>query len=463
MWNAVKQSIKQAAAQTGPRSIKSMAFSAAMHGLLLLDENQEPLTRLITWADGRAEKHARQLREEEDAFKIYERTGCPVQALYYPARLRRLKQENPELFSRASYFCSLKELVIKRLTGKFMIDQAMASSLGILNTHEKQWDLETLKIAGISPEQLPPLVSPLEVVEGISAEMAEETGLPQNIAVVPAAGDGGLANVGSGAASEGQIAATIGTSGAMRLISKKPIIDTEERTWCYYLGEDTWYVGGAINSGGIVFRWVRDCLYPDVVNISAEHGIEPYDILSREAASTPPGADGLVMLPYLMGERTPYWDPHARGVVFGLDTRHSRAHLARAALEGTCFAMANILKVLEPLATTVSEVRASGGFLRSPLWVRILADVLGYPVSIPASQEGSAMGAALFAMLATGRIKSMAEIKDLIPAQETIRPTQENHELYKKLYKIFAELYPRVEEMYGEMEKIRKEMESKVD
>ncbi|MFO8056073.1 MAG: gluconokinase [bacterium] len=460
LWSAVKKAVKQAAAGVSADPVKAMAFSAAMHGLLALDENKEPLTRQITWADGCAEGEARELRETEDARGIYRRTGCPVQALYYPARLRRLRREKPDVFSRAAFFCSVKELFIHRLTGRFMMDRSMASSLGVLNTHEKEWDQKTLEIAGIGPERFPPLVSPLSRIEGISGKAAEETGLPKDVVVVPGAGDGGLANVGSGATAPGQVAATIGTSGAMRLISKQPIIDPEERTWCYYLADDTWYVGGAINSGGIVFRWVRDSLFPDVVNTSKEHGIEPYEILTREAASTPPGADGLIMLPYLMGERTPYWNPDARGVVFGLNTRHTRAHLARAALEGTCFAMANILRVLEPAAETVSEIRASGGFMRSPLWVRILADVLGYPVSIPETQEGSAMGAALFAMLATGRIESIARINELIPAKESITPDPDNHELYKELYEIFAELYPKVEELYNRLGRFREKESS---
>ncbi len=459
VWNAVKECIKKAVSQTGPQSLEAMSFSAAMHGLLPLDKNGRPLASQITWADGRAEPYVQELRDTEDAKSIYQRTGCPVQALYYPAKLRRLRKENPRVFSKASFFCSLKELFIKRLTGRLVMDRAMASSLGIYNTHEREWDKQTLSISGIDAERMPSLVSPLQVMEGISLEVAEEIGLPPDIVVVPGAGDGGLANVGSGAVASGQAAVTIGTSGAMRLISNRPVLDPEERTWCYYLGADTWYVGGAINSGGIVFRWVRDALYPDVVNISTEHGIETYDILTREAASTPPGAGGLVMLPYLMGERTPYWNPAAKGVIFGLNTQHTRSNIARAALEGTCFAMANVLRVLETSGEDIFELRASGGFLRSPLWVRILADVLGYPVLIPETQEGSAMGAALFAMLATGKIKSITQIKELIPEKETVRPDPQNHEFYRDLYNIFVDLYPRIEELYFRMDNIVKKQD----
>lgn len=453
-WKALALVIPKVLAGTDPRSLEAAAFSSAMHGLMALHKNGAPLIRQMTWADGRAAAPAVKIRQAHDARAIYRRTGCPVQALYYPAKLAWLREERPEVWAAAAQFCSIKDFIIQRLTGRLIMDRSHASSHGLLDIHSLEWDRPTLDLAGIGPERLPELCSPEAALAGLTPA-ARELGLPTGCKIVAGGGDGGLANVGSGAVSPGQVAATIGTSGAMRLVSARPLLDPAERTWCYHLTDGAWYAGGAINSGGIVYRWVRDALFPDLVRHGREHDEEPYETINRLASAVSPGADGLLFLPYLAGERTPWWDPQARGVIFGLRPEHTRNHLARAALEGICMAMHSVHRALVSAAGEIREVRVSGGFIRSHLWLQILADVLGHDLIVPRSQEGSALGAAFLAMRACGKLQGLQAVRDLVPAQSVVNFDPDRHRFYKDQFALFEELYPKIKDSLERLQTIQ--------
>jgi len=433
----------------------ALSFSSAMHGFMAVDAKGKPLFKMMTWADGRAKNQAKEIAEKIGAAEISSKTGCMATALYYPARIVWLRANRPDIFCKAEKFVSIKDAVVHRLTGKWVMDKSHASSNGLLDIHRLGWEEDLLEVIGISPDRLPQLVESDEIAGELSKAMAKKLGLPSGIPIIAGAGDGGLANLGSGAIQPGQAAATIGTTGAVRKIFDQPWTNGKAGLWCYYLASNLWYAGGAINSGGIVLRWLRDGLFSDLRDRALARGVEPYTRIIQLADTVPPGADGLIFLPYVFGERTPYWNPLAKGVFFGLAPQHNKAHFARAALEGITMCMAHIFELLEKSPAGVREVRASGGFAHSDKWVQLLADMIGKPVRLPKVKENSALGAALLAMKAMGAIKSLHESSNLVKVAKTFEPDLKKTRFYQERLEMFKRLYKDLEkdfELWAKMQ-----------
>jgi gluconokinase len=328
----------------------------------------------------------------------------------------------------------VKEYVLFHLCAALVTDHSLASGSGLMDIHRLAWDGEALRLAGIEPEQLPELVPTTRILPGLTPEAARSTGLAEDTPVVVGAGDGPLANLGLGAVHAGMAACSIGTSGAMRVMVEHPSVDPLGGVFCYALTEDRWAVGGAINNGGSVLAWTGDALAPDL-------GAEPEEELLALAASAPAGSGGLIMLPYLLSERAPHWSSLPRGAYIGLSREHRREHLVRAALEGVCQQLALVLDSMRAAGNEVREVRATGGFARSPLWRQMLADTLGIDVHFPAGHEGSSFGAALLGMQAFGLVRSIDVAADLVQIQDTVRPDPASAAVYAALRPVFADLY----------------------
>jgi gluconokinase len=418
-----------AASQSQPHQIEALALSGAMHSLLPLDHQRQPQGSALTWADRRGALYLPTLRDLSDAHEAYMRTGCPFQAPYWPCKLLWFREQRPEVWERVSCWVGLKDNILYRLTGELVTEHGMASTTGLLDIHTRQWDPDLLDALGLPPERLPRLVSPHSTAGGLTHDAAESLGLLPGTEVVAGSSDGALASLGAGAIGPGQLALTIGTSGAVRLAVNQPRLDDRERTWCYILDDERWLAGGAINNGGIVLRWAQEQL-----------GWRDYDALTAEASQAPPGADGLLFLPYLAGERSPYWNASARGVLFGLSLHHTRAHIARAFMEGVAFSLYSVFRVLQQQAH-ISEVRATGGFTRSPLWTQIVADVIGYELVLLEAQELSALGAAFLALKALGWLHSLEEVHGLVAAGQRVAPVPEAHERYAAAFPLFEAIY----------------------
>jgi gluconokinase len=252
--------------------------------------------------------------------------------------------------------------------------------------------------------------------------------------VIVGAGDGPLANLGLGAVRPGVAACSIGTSGALRVMVERPTVDEQGRVFCYALTDQRWVVGGAINNGGLVLEWCGDALAPEL-------GTGREDELLRQAGTVPAGADGLIMLPYLHGERAPHWSSLPSGAYIGLRAEHRRPHLIRAALEGVCMQLALVLDSVRAAGNEVREIRATGGFARSALWRQMLADVLGTPIGFPTGYEGSSFGAALLGMDALGLVPSIDVAADLVEINEVLTPDRAAEQVYGGLRPTFDQLY----------------------
>src|SRR5215218_2620284 len=317
-------------------------------------------------------------------------------------KLMWFSRHEPDTCAAVRWWVGLKDYVLWHLTGTLVTELSSASGTGLLDLATRSWNPTALQLAGVSADQLPP-VRPTTATLGLSAAAAALVGLTAGIPVVTGAADGPLGNLGTGAMSPGVAGLSLGTSGALRVVVPEPRVDAERGLFCYALTDDAWVVGGAVSNGGAVVRWAGDVFGRDLR--SADGGPPPDAALLELAGQVPAGSDGLVMLPYLLPERSPSSDPELTGAFLGIRHSHTRGHFVRAAVEGVARQLAAILRQGDEL-TPVSSVRATGGALRSPLWREVLADALGRPLSVTGEAEGTALGAAGLALFATGRARS---------------------------------------------------------
>lgn len=459
IFKAAKQSLKQAIASSNlsASSISSIGFSAAMHSLLAVTKEGKALTNSIIWSDNRSAGQVQTLKNTSDALPFYLRSGTPIHTMSPLAKLIWMKQENANVFDQADKFISIKEYVWFHLFGEFVVDFSIASASGLMNLKEQQWDAEILRYIGISEDQLSELV-PITYSKSLPSEsLAHELGLSANTPVVIGASDGVLANVGVGAGSNDKTVITIGTSGAIRRTVTAPKTDPDQRTFCYALAENSWVIGGATNNGGNALRWFRDEWSRGQFAVEdQEHKQDIYEHLLELAEKSPVGAQGLLFMPYLNGERAPHWNPNARGAYVGIGNHHTQHDFIRSLLEGVIFGVYSVGLALRDLSGPFTEIRASGGFARSPLWLQILADVFKKDIQVPSTYHASAFGAAIVSLLATGHINSFSESDSWTSIDQVYRPEEEKNEIYLELYDYYATIYQSLEPTFTDLANFQK-------
>ncbi|KQL48452.1 gluconokinase [Brevibacillus choshinensis] len=443
---ALKKAIEKA--DVDKHEIGGIGFSTAMHSLIAVDHQGSPLTHSIIWADNRSVAQADRLKQDGVGHNIYLATGTPIHPMSPLPKIMWLREQAPDTFRKAAKFISIKEYVIHRLFGQYVVDYSIASATGLFNLRKLDWDEEALYVAGITKQQLSEPVPTTHILRGMKIRYAEEIGLDVDTPFVVGASDGVLANLGIGAIDPGQVAITIGTSGAVRTVVPEPITDPKGRTFCYVLTENHWVIGGPSNNGGIMLRWFRDEFSWPEVERAKQMGVDPYDVMIQAAENVRAGADGLLFLPFLSGERAPYWNAQARGSFFGIGLHHKREHFIRAVLEGILFSVYSIGIALRDLAGGASEIRASGGFARSREWRQIMSDMFGYEVLIPESHESSSFGAALLAMHALGALNDLHDVKNMIHISHRHEPDLERSSTYLQLFYIYERVYYNLLEEY---------------
>ncbi len=419
---AVIHVLKQVAEETG-KTPKAIGFSCAMHSLIAVDEAGRLLTKAILWSDSRSQKQARALRETELGRELYRRCGTPIHPMSPLCKLRWLREEEAELFKKAARFLSIKDYLLYRLCGEYAADYSLASATGLMDIGQLEWYGPALDYAGIGKERLPKLVSPTYAMELQSDALPRDWG---GVLLVPGASDGCLANLGALALGPEELVLTIGTSGAVRTTRSSPRIDEELQLFNYRLDESLFVCGGPTNNGGITYEWLSELLGEERLS-------------EADAAALPAGAQGVLFLPYLLGERAPIWDASATGAFLGLQRRHGPAHLYRATLEGVAF---SLFHIAAGLASEAKTIVANGGFTQSALWVQIIADVFGLPVHIDEQEEATARGAAYMAMKGAGAIKDYAELEGQKGERRLFEPDMENHRVYQKVFEAFRAAYP---------------------
>lgn len=440
---AIRDAVEQAAV---PQSeISAVGFGTATHSLIAMDAKNQPLTNSIIWADNRSVAQAEQLKQDQTGYNLYLRTGSPIHPASWLTKLMWMRELNSDTFSKAAKFISIKEYILYQLFELYVVDYSIASATGLFNLKQLNWDEEAIALAGIRPQQLSELVPTTYVLRGIKVEYAEAIGLAVDTPIVIGANDGVLANLGVGAIAPGQVAITIGTSGAVRTITNTPIADPQMRTFCYALTEKYWAIGGPTNNGGIILRWLRDEFCAPEVDEAKRLGVDPYDVMIQAAVKVPAGAEGLLCLPFLSGERAPYWNAKARGIFFGVGLHHKRSHFIRAVLEGILFNLYSVNVALQQLTGEIKEIWASGGFARSQEWRQLMADLFGYEVLIPEVYEGSGFGAAVLAMYAVGAIAELTDVQKLIHISHRHQPDVHLTPVYHDLFSIYERIYQTME------------------
>ena len=445
VFNVVIQLIEQSL--KGNSTIKAVSFSAAMHSLIAMSKEGKPLTNAILWSDIRATEQAEQLKGTEAGKRIYERTGTPIHPMSPLCKIMWLKQAMPEVFAKTEKFISIKEYIFYQLFNKYIIDESIASATGLFDVRNKNWCHEALQQAGITTDRLSQPVEATHSETNLIPFYQQLFSSHPNLSFIVGGNDGCLANLGSGVMKPGHASLTIGTSGAIRMTTNTFQTDSNQRTFTYLLTNDIYMTGGAINNGGITLEWLSKMITTD------DTPKEP-DAVLRLAEEAPAGSDKLLFLPYLLGERAPMWDANAKGVLFGLTQQHTKAHMARAAMEGICFAMRDVMVAIESTSGTIRTIYASGGFTQSSFWLQMMADVLGKTIVINNSADASSVGAAIIALYASGEIDDLFRTSDLFSVQQTFYPDESVHQTYTILFPLFQSLYQKLKDSFIELNKL---------
>lgn len=451
IFQSVLRSVGQVMKKSGidPKDLSFIAFSSAMHSVIAMDDNDRPLTRCITWADRRSSKWAKKIKEQLGGQEIYARTGTPIHPMSPLCKIAWLEHEVPEVSSKTKKYIGIKEYVFFKLFQEYAVDFSIASCTGLMNLQSLNWDKGALEVAGITEAKLSRIVSTQARFSGCNRLYADRMGILPETPIIIGASDGVLSNLGVGAVSPGEVAVTIGTSGAIRTVIPQPRTDSQARIFCYALTEDCWVIGGPVNNGGIVLRWIRDELATAETETAKRLGMDPYEVLTRIASRVGPGADGLMFLPYLAGERAPLWNADVRGAFVGLTLSHKREHLFRAALEGVIYSLYSVfLALAEAVDHPVTAIKAAGGFAKSALWRQMLADIFDREVVVPESHDSSCLGACLLGLYALGKIDSFDAVKGMIGETHRHRPNASHVQEYRKRVPVFIRLSRTLEQEY---------------
>jgi len=437
LLEAVLAVLKEALIQAdGRKGLAGVSFSCAMHSLIAVDSRGEPLTRAITWADLRSKPFADVLKSSEAGGRIYRQTGTPIAPMSPLCKLLWLKQQQPEIFGRAAKFISIKEYIWYRLFGKYQVDYSIASATGLFDIYNFKWYAESLELAGIREEMLS---EPVSVVHQESTLASDHRlpGLPDGLPFIIGGSDGCLANLGSDAVLPGETALTIGTSGALRMTTRSPKYDPAERIFQYILTDQLYVSGGATNNGGGAVQWYAK-------NFGGGRSVQE---LTATAGDVAPGSDGLIFLPYLLGERAPIWNADARALFFGIRGSHEQHHFMRAVLEGITYSLYQVGASLEETIGPMKHIIASGGFTHSRTWLQMVADVFGKEVRTTNGADASAIGACIIGFYAVGIIPDLGKASGLIQVRDQFVPDEQRHAVYQKGYGQFIELYRRLKDL----------------
>jgi xylulokinase len=445
-WRASASAVRAVLASEGVRAeeVACVGLTGQMHGAVLLDERDEPLRPSIIWCDLRTHEQCCAITERVGAERLIRLVMNPALEGFTLPKMLWVREREPEVWARVRAVLLPKDYVRLRLTGEHATDVADASGTLLFDVGRREWSEEMLEAVGVERALLPRAFESAEVTGRVSASGAEATGLPVGTPVVAGAGDQAAGAVGVGLVRPGSVSATIGTSGVVFAATDRPALDPKGRvhTFCHAV-PGGWHVMGVTQGAGLSLRWFRDQF-----GAGEDDGRDPYERLAEEAAAAPPGSDGLLWAPYLMGERTPHLDPHARAALTGLTASHTRAHVVRAILEGVAFSLRDTLTIFAEMNVPVGTIRLGGGGARSPLWRQIQADVYGREVELVEADEGAAYGAALLAGVGGGAWGSIEEAcAASVRVRERVAPRAETARLMDERYEAFRKLYPALRDI----------------
>lgn len=444
IWEAFKKCIVEISLKMNS-SPTVISLSSAMHSVIAVDEQCKVLAPMMTWADSRGAEVAERLLATDLGHQLYEITGTPIHSMSPLCKIMWIKENDPKLFYSAYKFISIKEYIWYQLFHVFQADYSIASCTGLMDIKNLCWSELAMQTAGINTNRLSALVQTTYNRKEIHPD-SDLSFLPKGIGFVIGASDGCLANLGTGAIKPGIAALTIGTSGALRVAGQQPVLNKEAMTFSYLLDDDLFINGGPVSNGGIALKWHLKTMLQKV-----ELNVEDYSWELSKIANVKPGAEGLIFLPYLQGERAPIWDSKSCGTFFGLGLNHRHTHLTRAVVEGICFALKDVLLSLEAAGQNIAQLNVSGGFVNSEVWLQILADITGKKLVLVAIEDASAIGAAYLAVKAVTGTYPAPDRKQ----EQDILPDQANFITYESYFKMYKKLYSSLKGVMHELHDLK--------
>lgn len=448
-WNAACRAVRQCLehAKTPASDVGAVGLTGQMHGLVLLNDAGEVLRPSLIWCDQRTEEQCQAITEKVGAQRLIELTANPALTGFTLPKIWWVQQHEPEVWARVRRIMLPKDYIRFRMTGFSAIDVADASGTLLFDVVHRRWSQPMMEISRIPEELLPRVFESQEIASHITAEGARAMDLLPGTPVVAGAGDQAAGAVGLGIVRPGAVSATIGTSGVVFAATGNPVFDSQGRihTFCHAVPE-RWHVMGVTQAAGYSLRWFRDQF-----GAPGDSTKDPYERLMDEAGKTSAGADGLLWAPYLMGERTPHLDPHARGALVGITANHTRGHVIRAILEGVAFSLRDTLTIFAELNLPVESILLGGGGARGALWRQIQADVYGMAVALVEVEEGPAYGAALLAGVGVGVWPTVESACDaVVRIAQRVQPNPENVVHLNRRYGAYRRLYPALREIFHE-------------
>ncbi len=457
-WKAVCETSMEAISKSSvdPKDIKAVGLTGQMHGAVLLDRNGEVLRRAIIWCDQRSSEECSFITSVIGSKRLIEITANPALTGFTASKLIWVRMHEKEIYDRIKKLLLPKDYIRFRLTGAYATDVSDASGMQFMDIPKRKWSSEILNGLDIDENILPVLYESPEITGEITKEASEHTGLLKGTPVAGGAGDQAAGAIGNGIVEPGIVSATIGTSGVVFAYSDSVKIDPLGRvhTFCHAV-PGKYHIMGVTQGAGLSLKWFRDNFCIEEKRTAELLEVDPYELIVNEAAKARQGSEGLIYLPYLMGERTPHLDPLARGVFFGLTSRHGKREIVRSIMEGVVYSLKDCLDIIEGMSGPASEVRASGGGAGSGLWRQMLSDIFDRDICVVLDSAGPALGAAVLAGTGAGIYRTVAEgCKAAVRSRKTNTPEKTGHEIYMKYYGIYRSLYPVLKDLFSDISKI---------
>lgn len=457
-WRAVCDATRAllAKSKVASQDIAGVSFSGQMMGCLPVDAAGNPLRPCIIWADQRAVAQAAQLTEHVGEERVYRITGHRISPTYSASKIMWIRDNEPDLFARVHKFLHVKDFIAYRMTGAFVTDRSDASGMNLYNLEGGAWSDEILNAIGLDSRRLPDIHNSTDIIGKITKEAADQLGLAAGTPVVIGGGDGASAAVGAGAITEGPAYNYIGSSSWISFAAKRPIYDPDHRifNWAHMV-PNMFAPCGTMQAAGGSYQWLQRQVCWSESREAGETGEDVYEIMNRRAAESVPGAHELLFLPYLQGERSPHWNPNARGGFVGLQVTHTRADLIRALLEGISMNLRTILQSFLDANARIDEVILIGGGAKGELWRQILADIFGRPTLRPRLlDEATSLGAAVAGGVGVGLFHDFSIVKQRIEIVNRHVPNPEAQAVYNRLYPIFLETYTALVPIFDQLHEV---------
>lgn len=451
-WEATVQSIQYIIAHGGINTeyITGLGIAGQMHGLVMLDEQNEVIRPAIIWCDQRTVKECAQITKIVGRQRLIDLTANPAMTGFTAAKILWVRNNEPEQYRKCRHILLPKDYIRYKLTGEFVTDVSDASGTQLLDIANRCWSDEVIERLGLDKRLLPRVCESPEVTGTIAPCAAKLTGLSVKTAVVGGAGDNAAAAVGVGVIEDKQAFTTIGSSGVVFAHTSKMCMDRQGRvhTFCCAV-PGQWHVMGVTQAAGLSLKWFSENFCGQEKEQAEKTGEDIYSLTDQKASESPIGCNKLIYLPYLMGERTPHLDPACRGVFFGLSAMHKKKDMIRAVMEGVSYSLKECLEILKETGAGISDMTVCGGGAKSALWREMLADIYGCPIKTCRSKEGPALGAAILAAVGTGIYPSVREAcSQMIHCASVTQPDIPRHDQYMKFYQIYLSLYPALHDIY---------------